>query len=156
MADRTQAPRAWLWGLLGAAALGGCADLFIGDPPPSAERWRGTTTAGPAVIDGCAPLAVDVAIYQDPFSLSRVVDGRAEPTTEVTGFLPRATDAVTTWWIQGDVSRTNVVQFESGRQRPVYFRAKPYALWRGVLEGDRATLVESGSPCNRELVLTRG
>lgn len=143
-------------GLLGMATLGGCADYFIGDPPRSAERWRGTTTAGPAGIAGCGPLAVDVAIYQDPLYFRRMVDGRAEPTVDIAGFLPRATALATTWWIAGYVNPMNEVQLETGRQRPVYFRAKPYAVWRGRLEGDRGTLAESGSPCNRELVLTRG
>lgn len=142
--------------LLGLLMIGGCADMVIGDPPPSAQRWRGTTTAGPAGIEGCGPLAVDVAVYDDPLYFQRLVDGGAEPTAEVAGFWPRATDALTAWWIHGYVNRANFVQFETARQRPIYFRAKPYAVWSGTLEGDRGTLAESGSPCNRELVLTRG
>jgi hypothetical protein len=145
-----QLRRGWL---LSLALLGGCADMVIGNPPASAQRWRGVTTAGPVV--GCGPLAVDVAIYEDPLYLKRLVDGGAEPTTPVTGFLPRAADAVSSWWIQGYVNPDNFVQFETARERPIYFHAKPYAVWRGKVEGNRATLAESGSPCRRELVLTR-
>lgn len=142
--------------LLGLLLLGGCANMVIDDPPASAERWRGTTTAGPTGIAGCGPMAVDVAVYDDPLYFQRLVAGGAEPTAAIVGLVPRATDAVTAWWIQGYVNRDNFVEFETARDRPIYFRAKPYAVWRGTLDGNRGTLSESGSPCYRQLVLTRG
>lgn len=145
-----------LVGLGSLLMLGGCADRFISDPPPSAERWRGISTAGPVEIAGCGPLAFDLAIWQDPLYLPRLIHGRADVTQDPSGFGERARDLVTTWWAGGYVSPRNAVQFDIGRQRPIYFRAKPYAVWRGTLAGDRATLVEAGSPCDRELTLTRG
>ena len=49
----------------------------------------------------------------------------------------------------------NFVEFETRMQRPVYFGARPYAVWRGTRVDDRIALIESGSPCNRALVLSR-
>jgi hypothetical protein len=141
---------------LGLLALGGCVDMFTEGPIVAAPRWTGTTTAGPAEIAECAPMAVDVAIVQDPLYLFRQLDGRAHPTVRPTAHLPRATAAVTTWWAEGYANPDDFVQFETRRQRPIYFRAKPYAVWRGnIVEDKRIVLEESGSPCNRSLTLDR-
>ena len=64
-------------------------------------------------------------------------------------------DTVTTWWVQGYMTPANFVEFETRMQRPAFFRARPYAVWRGTRVDDRIELTESGSPCKRELVLTR-
>lgn len=148
----------WRMGLmgLGLLALGGCVDMFISTSPEGAARWRGTTTAGPVAIPECAPMAIDLAIHEDPLYLPALVNGRAYPLDEPRAFWPRTVDAVTTWWVDGYMNPAQFVQFETKRQRPVYFRAKPYAVWRGSLVDDRIALVESGSPCGRALVLTRG
>ena len=65
-------------------------------------------------------------------------------------------DAVSSWWVEGYRSPESFVQLETRRQRPIYFRAKPYAVWQGQIDGDRLALTEAGSPCGREVVLTRG
>lgn len=140
----------------GALALGGCVDMFTTDVPPGSARWQGTTTAGPAQLAECAPMRLDLAVHDHPFYVPALVDGRAYPTTRPERRWPRAVDAATSWWIEGYRNPDNFVQFETKRQRPVYFRAKPYAVWQGRIDGDRLALAESGSPCNREVVLTRG
>ena len=63
--------------------------------------------------------------------------------------------AYTQWWLEGYVTDANFVQLETKMQRPVYFGARPYAVWRGTIAEDRLVLTESGSPCNREVVLVR-
>jgi hypothetical protein len=140
----------------GLLVLGGCVDMFTGRPPEGTARWRGTTSAGPVAIPECAPMAIDLAIYEHPLYMPALVDGRAYPMDLATGIWPRTVDAATTWWVDGYMNPAQFVQFETKRQRPIYFRAKPYAVWRGSLVDDRIVLDEAGSPCGRELVLTRG
>ena len=36
------------------------------------------------------------------------------------------------WWLEGYVTAANFVEFETKMQRPVYFGARPYAVWRGT------------------------
>ena len=60
------------------------------------------------------------------------------------------------WWLEGYVTEAEFVQFETKLQQPIYFGARPYAVWRGSIDGDRMVLTESGSPCDREVVLLRG
>lgn len=154
-----QVPARWTGGLAlsGLLALGGCVDMLTGAPPGVSRTWRGTTTAGPAVLPECAPQRVEVALYDHPIYVPAQIQGRAYPLVEPEGYGARLTDAVTTWWAWGHMYPNRTVQFETRRQRPVYFRAMPYALWRGVMvEDDRILLDESGSPCGRKLVLTRG
>jgi len=141
---------------LGLLAVSGCVDMFTEGPLGAAPRWTGTTTAGLAEIAECGPMAVDVAVVQDPLYMPRQLDGRAYPTVQPVGYLPRAAAAGTTWWVEGYVNADDYVQFETRRQRPVYFRAKPYSVWRGTLvEDKRIELEEFGSPCNRRLILDR-
>ena len=147
--------RGFLLVLAGALALSGCAAFVTDEPPPSAERWQGTTTAGPAGIPLCGPMVVDLAVYRDPLYRPRLADGLAVPTAAPVGARRRAVAFVTTWSVEGAVSPADEVRLELSRERPIYFRAKPYAVWRGPIDGERMTLTESGSPCNRELVLTR-
>ena len=66
-----QAPARWTGGLAlsGLLALGGCVDMFTEGPLVAAPRWTGTTTAGPATIPECAPMKVDVAIYENEWIL---------------------------------------------------------------------------------------
>jgi hypothetical protein len=146
------------WGLLGLGllALGGCVDMFTEGPLVAAPRWTGTTTAGPATIAECAPMNVDVAIYEDPLYLNSLVDGRAYFAPEPATLGARAARAVSTWWVDGYMNPDYFVQVETRRQRPVYFHSKPYAVWRGgLVEDGRIVLVESGSPCGRQLVLDK-
>lgn len=137
--------------------LGGCVDMFTADPSVATARWTGTSTAGAAEYAECAPMTLDVAIWDDPLFLPQQIGGRAslqpaEPRTLRT----RAAEAASTWWVEGYMNPDYVVQLETRRQRPVYFRSKPYAVWRGNLVQDgRIELVESGSPCGRQLVLTK-
>lgn len=142
--------------LAGLLFLGGCVDMFTGRPLTEMPRWTGTTTAGPIDIPECAPMAVDVTIFEDPLYLPYLVDGRAFPQLDIEGLGARATSLVSTWWVEGYMNPDYFVQVETRRQRPIYFRSKPYSVWRGSLvEENRIVLIESGSPCNRELVLTR-
>jgi len=88
--------------------------------------------------------------------LSPVVSGRAWLATAPQTQVDKWAEDYSQWWLEGYVTSANFVEFESRRQQPIYFRAKPYAVWRGTIEDDRMTLVESGSPCNRQAVLARG
>jgi hypothetical protein len=144
-------------GLVGLLAMGGCVDMFTGDPPATAPtaRWRGVTTAGPPTIPECAPMRLNLAIYEHPLYFSALVNGRAYPQVTPVGPWPRTVESVTSWWAEGYMNPDSFVQFETRRQRPIYFRAKPYAVWQGWVTGDQLALVEAGSPCNREVVLSR-
>jgi hypothetical protein len=154
--DRVRARWSGCLALLGLLSLGGCVDMFTGGPLVAAPRWTGITTAGPIDIAECAPMAVDVAVYEDPLYLPYLVDGRAYPKLEADRLSAKVAQLVSTWWVEGYMNPDFFVQFETRRQRPIYFRSKPYAVWRGSLvEENRIVLIESGSPCNRELVLTR-
>jgi hypothetical protein len=139
-----------------ALALGGCVDMFTSVPPADAVPWHGTTTAGNPAFPECAAFNFQLGQHDRPVFLSPVVSGRAwlaaAPLTQV----DKWAEYYSQWWLEGYVTSANFVQFESRRQQPIYFRAKPYAVWRGTIEDDRMTLVESGSPCNRQAVLARG
>lgn len=143
--------------LLGLLAVGGCVDMVTTGSSVPAPRWTGTTTAGPATIAECAPMAMDVAIYEDPLYMPSIVDGRAFPEPLAGGSLgARTAEAVSSWWIEGYMNPDFFIEMETRRQRPIYFRAKPYAVWRGtMIDPGTIILVESGSPCHRQLVLTR-
>ena len=65
-------------------------------------------------------------------------------------------EAYSQWWLEGYVTEANFVEFETKLQQPIYFGARPYAVWRGTIDGRAHALVESGSPCDREVVLVRG
>ncbi|MEK0085591.1 hypothetical protein [Benzoatithermus flavus] len=151
-------------------ALAGCVDMFTassapviarwqGDTRPAPEGtaivWHGTTTAGSTTAAVCAPLAFDVTVHRDPLTIPAAVNGRAYPTTAPEGVGQHVSGALTSWWIEGYQNSDNFVELESKMQRPVFFRARPYSVWRGIQDGNRIVLVESGSPCGRELVLTR-
>ena len=43
-----------------------------------------------------------------------------------------AGDLATTWWVQGYMTPANFIEFETRLQRPVFFNARPYAVWRGT------------------------
>jgi hypothetical protein len=145
-----------LTGIAFGLLLGGCVDMFTSVPPPDATRWRGTTTAGAADQPGCGPFALDLGLSTDPTFLWQVVDGRARPTTRSVRASDRVEGAFATWWLDGYMTPADFVQFESRLQQPVILGARPYAVWRGTRTDERMTLVESGSPCGREVVLTRG
>ncbi len=131
-------------------ALGGCVDMFGPTPAPDATRWSGVTTAGAADLPECRPFSLDVALFARPLYSFDTIDGRAYPQASSAGV-----DTVTTWWVQGYMTPANFVEFETRMQRPAFFNARPYAVWRGTRVDDRIELTESGSPCKRELVLTR-
>jgi hypothetical protein len=141
-------------GLTGLLALTGCVDAFT-TRPPEAGVWSGTTTAGRTDLAECAPFGFLVDIHDNPVLFWPEVSGRAFPTVAPVGTRQQATNAVTTWWVDGYMMPSNFIQFESRMQAPLFFGARPYAVWRGTLDDDRIALVESGSPCGRELVLTR-
>lgn len=151
-------------------ALPGCVDMFTASTAPEIGRWRGETRpapAGEAIVwqgisspgdtraGGCGPLAFDVAIHRDPISIPLPVSGRAAAADAPGGTAERLSRALTTWWVEGYQNPDGFVQIESKLQRPAFFRARPYSVWRGVAADDRIALIESGSPCGRELVLTR-
>jgi hypothetical protein len=140
-----------------ALALAGCVDMFTSVPPEGAVAWRGTTTAGDPALPECGAFDFELGQYAPPLYLWQTVSGRAWPTAvPAAGTLGRVADATTQWWLEGYVADDDFVQFESRRQRPVFFRARPYAVWRGTIAEDRMALTESGSPCGREVVLVRG
>jgi hypothetical protein len=165
--------------------LAGCVDMFTASGAPEIARWQGTTqpapevvgrvpvsdampgvtvatiwrgtsTAGKPGVAGCDPLAFDVTVHGDPLSVPAVVNGRAYPTTAPQDTRQRLEAAVTSWWVEGYQNVDSFMQFESKLQRPVFFRARPYSVWRGAQSGEHIVLSESGSPCGRDLVLTRG
>ncbi len=127
-------------------ALGGCVDMFTPAQPPATTRWTGLTTAGTADLAECQPFDLQVDLFQERLFTFETINGRA---------FPRASSPVSTWWIEGYMTPANFVEFETRLQRPIYFRARPYAVWRGTMTADQITLVESGSPCHRQVVLTR-
>jgi hypothetical protein len=143
-------------GAVAALALGGCVDMFTDNPPGGAARFRGVTTAGVVDIPECAPFALDVGVFPEPWYLWEQVSGRAYPTVPPESARAKLVDAVSSWWVEGYTTPAGFVQFDTRRQRPIYFGAKPYAVWRGSIEGERMVLEESGSPCGREAVLARG
>jgi len=141
-------------GLAGLLALTGCVDAFT-TPFPEVGAWSGTSTAGKTDLPECAPFGFLVEIHDNPVLFWPAVSGRAYPAVAPVGARQQATNAVTTWWVEGYRMPSNFIQFESRMQAPLFFGARPYAVWRGALDDDRIALVESGSPCGRELVLTR-
>jgi hypothetical protein len=145
-----------LLGMGGALALGGCVDMFTSVPSSDASHWRGVTTAGVAGKPECAPFAVDVGVEADPLFMWQVVGGRARPTADAVATFGQTDFALSQWWLEGFMTPANFVQLESRLQRPVILGARPYAVWRGTRDDERIVLVESGSPCGREVVLTRG
>ena len=138
------------------AALGGCVDMFTQAPPDAPAAWSGTTTAGNTAFPECGPFLFELAQYQPPGYMWDTVSGRASPTEAPSGAVARWVASGTQWWLEGYVTDANFVQFETKMQRPVYFGARPYSVWRGAIEGDHMTMTESGSPCSREVVLVRG
>ena len=136
-------------------ALGGCVDMFTSVPPADAVQWHGTTTAGNPAFPECAAFNFQLGQFDRPVFLSPVVSGRAWPEAAPTTILGKVNETFTQWWLEGYVTSANFVQFESRRQQPIFFRARPYAVWRGTIADDHMTLVESGSPCNRQVVLAR-
>ena len=146
----------FLVGAAGVLALGGCVDMFTDNPPGGAARFRGVTTAGAPGSPECAPMALDVGVFAEPWYLWEQVSGTGQPTPRPEGVEARIAEAVSTWWVEGYTTPAGFVQFDLRRQRPVYFGAKPYSVWRGGIEGARMVLEESGSPCGREVVLAKG
>ena len=142
-------------GLTGFLALTGCVDMFTTRMPSAAGAWSGTTTAGQAELAECAPFAFQVDIHDNPVLFWPEVSGRAFPTVAPVGVRQQAVGTVTSWWVEGYMMPSNFIQLESRMQAPLFFGPRPYAVWRGTLADDRIDLVESGSPCQRELVLTR-
>lgn len=150
-------PRSRTVALLAAfAALGGCVDMFTQAPADAPAAWSGTTTAGNPEFPECGPFLFELAQYQPPGYMWNTVSGRASPTGTPAGTLSRWVASGTQWWLEGYVTSANFVEFETKMQRPVYFGARPYSVWRGSIEGDRLAMTESGSPCGREVVLVRG
>jgi hypothetical protein len=150
-------PRSRTVALLAAfAALGGCVDMFTQAPSDAPATWSGTTTAGNTTFPECGPFLFELAQYQPPSFMWNTVSGRAWPTDAPAGTLSTWVASGTQWWLEGYVNEANFVEFETKMQRPVYFGARPYAVWRGIIAGDRMTMTESGSPCSREVVLVRG
>jgi hypothetical protein len=146
----------FLVGAAGVLALGGCVDMFTDNPPGGAARFRGVTTAGAPGFPECAPMALDVGVLAESWYLLEQVSGTGQPTPRPEGVEARIAEAVSTWWVEGYTTPAGFVQFDLRRQRPVYFGAKPYSVWRGGIEGARMVLEESGSPCGREVVLAKG
>jgi hypothetical protein len=143
-------------GVGAAMALGGCVDMFTGPPPSDAVAWKGTTTEGNPSYPECGSFALELGQYQPPTFMWNTVSGRAWPTAVPETQLGRWAAAYRQWWLEGYVTPANFVEFETKLQQPVYFRARPYSVWRGTITDDRMVLTESGSPCNREAVLVRG
>ena len=141
--------------LAALAALGGCVDMFTQAPSDAPAAWSGTTTAGNAGFPECGPFLFELAQYQPPAYMWNSVSGRAWPVNVPQGALASWVASGTQWWLEGYVTSADFVQFESRRQQPIFFRARPYAVWRGTIADDHMTLVESGSPCNRQVVLAR-
>ncbi|MGD9508815.1 MAG: hypothetical protein AB7I59_10175 [Geminicoccaceae bacterium] len=138
------------------AALGGCVDMFTEAPSDAPATWSGTTTTGNPEYPECGPFLFELAQYQPPGFMWNTVSGRAWPTEAPSETVQSWVAAGTQWWLEGYVTDANFVEFETKMQRPVYFGARPYSVWRGSLDGDRMTMTESGSPCSREVVLVRG
>ena len=146
-----------LLGLGAALALGGCVDMFTG-APPDAVAWSGTTTAGNTEFPECGAFQFELGQYRpETFMWDFLVSGRAWPTQ-----VPDTLD-----WSMGRAptasggSRAMSPRPNSSSSRPsstnsTHFGARPYSVWRGSIDGDRMALTESGSPCNREVVLLRG
>lgn len=131
-------------------ALSGCVDMFTPTQPPSTTKWSGVTSAGATDLPECRPFSLDVALFAQPLYSFDTINGRAFPQGPTTSLA-----SATTWWVQGYMTPANFVEFETRMQRPAFFHARPYAVWRGTRVDDRIELTESGSPCNRALVLTR-
>ena len=138
------------------ATLGGCVDMFTQAPSDAPAAWSGTTTAGNAGFPECGPFLFELAQYQPPGYMWNTVSGKAWPTEAPSGSVAQWMASGTQWWLEGYVTDANFVEFETKMQRPVYFGARPYSVWRGHIEGDRMAMTESGSPCSREVVLVRG
>jgi hypothetical protein len=143
-------------GLGAALALGGCSDMFTAPPPADAVAWTGTSTVGNPALPECGSFAFDLGQYQPATFMWDTISGRAHPTATPETRLGKVSETLTQWWVEGYVTDANFVQLETKMQRPVYFGARPYAVWRGSIADDRLVLIESGSPCNREVVLARG
>ena len=141
--------------LTATLALCGCVDMFTG-PPAGATPWRGTTTAGNPAYPECGAFAFQLGQYAPPAYLWNTVSGRAWPAAVPASEVDKWRTGFTQWWLEGYVSEANFVEFETKMQQPVYFGARPYSVWRGTIADDRMVMTESGSPCNREVVLTRG
>ncbi len=150
--------RTRLFPMLGACALlalGGCVDMFT-TPPPDTVPWRGTTTVGNTAYAECGSFAFELGQYQPYAFMWNTVSGRAWPTATPQSLQDEWTASYRQWWLEGYVTPANFVEFETKLQQPIYFRARPYSVWRGTIADDRMLLTESGSPCNREVVLVRG
>ena len=135
--------------------LGGCVDVFTDRPPADAVAWRGTTSAGTTDAPECGAFLLELGQYQPPTFMWNTVSGRAWPTAVPATQVGKWTAAYQQWWLEGYVTPENFVEFETKLQQPVYFRARPYSVWRGQIVDDRMVLTESGSPCNREVVLVK-
>ncbi len=145
-----------LLGVVGALALGGCVDMFTSKQPANAEHWHGVTTAGVGGGPVCGPFALDLGLFADPLFMWQTVSGRAYPSVSSDPDSPLNADGITTWWLEGYMTSANFVEFETRLQRPILPALRPYSVWRGTRNAERMMLVESGSPCDREVVLTRG
>jgi hypothetical protein len=155
MGERARLPQ-FLGMVAGFLALGGCVDMFTDNPPGGAARFRGVTSAGAAGFPECAPMALDIGVFPERWFVWEQVSGRAHPTARAEGAEARIVEAVSSWWLEGYANPAGFVQFDLRRQRPIYFGAKPYSVWRGSVDGERIVLEESGSPCGREVVLAKG
>ena len=105
--------------------------------------WHGTTTAGNPAFPECQAFNFQLGQYR---SAGVPVAGGQRPRLgrlrRRNATLGKWDETFSQWWLEGYVTSANFVQFESRRQQPIYFRAKPYAVWRGTIEDDRMTLVE--------------
>ena len=127
-------------------------------PPADAVAWRGTTTAGNPAFPECGAFAFELGQYLPPTFMWDTVSGRAWPTAS-SGHarLGKWAEAYTQWWLEGYVTdgQLRPVRDQAAAARSI-FGARPYAVWRGTIAEDRMVLTESGSPCDREVVLVRG
>ena len=145
-----------LLGLGAALALGGCVDMFTGRPPPDAVAWRGTTTAGNTDFPECGAFQFELGQYRPERSCGTRSAAAPGPPRRRTRRPVEWAGAYRQWWLEGYVTEADFVQFETKLQQPIFFGARPYAVWRGTIDEDRMVLIESGSPCDREVVLVRG
>ena len=114
------------------------------------------TTAGVGGGSVCGPFALDVDLFADPIFMWQTIDGRAYPAATPDPDSRLVSDGITTWWLEGYMTTANFVQFESRLQQPDHPRRATLFRMARHPSDERMMLVESGSPCGREVVLTRG
>ena len=142
----------------GAIALGGCVDMFTSKQPADADAWRGTDDRGKSGVPGVRSVRTSSSASISGPTL-HVADGQRPGLAVRVHRIPTVrsmADGITTWWLEGYVTSANFVEFETRLQQPILPDLRPYSVWRGTRNAERMTLVEFGSPCDREVVLTRG